>query len=100
LLHQPGDAFGAVTLAALRQFLLEARGAVVAAMAGVDLADVFQQRRVGAGPGAGRSVPPGVVAGAGDVEGRAELGYGMVGFHGVDGLVAVLEGSERMPRLF
>jgi hypothetical protein len=100
LFHQPGDAFGAVALAAPGQGLLEAPGAVASAVGGVQLPELVQQGGIGGGAGAGRGDQPGVVARTGDVESRAELGDGVRAPHGFEGPVAVVDGSQRMPRLF
>jgi len=98
--HEPGDAFGAVSLAALFEFVPDARRPVALLVLGVDRLNVPQERGIGRLPGAGPARLPSVVAGAGHVERGAEVRDGVFGFHGFNPLVALFDGSVKMPTVF
>ena len=86
--------------ALLGQFPVNARGTVTLAMPGVDDLNGGQQRRIGAGTSAGRTLLPGMIARPCHLEDGAELRQGMFGAHGLDPLAAFLEGSVKMPSVF
>jgi hypothetical protein len=87
--HQPGDPFAAhVDVQAQAQLGVHARGAIGAAAAGMDVADLFDECCIGDGSGRGGTRAPGVIAGACHTQHAGQTGDSVVGFLLIDQLVA------------
>src|SRR5712692_9689406 len=84
------------------QSLLNAWAAVSLAASQVDLGDLGPQQHILLGSGTGLPGPadPVVIATGGDFKGLAHRTNGMLGFHRVDPLKALVGVSERMPKVF
>jgi hypothetical protein len=87
--HQPGDPFAAhVDVQAQAQLGGHARGAIGAAAAGMELADLLGERSVGQRADRGGTRAPGVIAGACHTQHAGQTGDSVVGFLLIDQLVA------------
>ncbi len=102
LAHQAGDAVAAVLETVLTQLRLDARHPVSLAAGLMNLRDLRLQTLVFPSPGSGLllAVAPVVKAAGGDLERLAQPADGMVHFHRLNALVALLGGSERIPKVF
>ena len=75
-LHQLGDGVDAAVLTAGHQLGVDARAAVAGLDLGVDGPDLHEEGVASLLPRAGGALPPGVVAGGGDLQGFAEQTHG------------------------
>lgn len=99
-LHQSGDAFAAVALAAGVQHPHHSRAATDATMLAMHGSDRLGQLRIGTAADTRLCIFPAVVARPAHGERGAPRGQGMFVFHGFDALVAGRGTSERMPSVF
>ena len=102
LSHEPPDAVAPVTLALLAQFHLHPRSTVGFPALLVNARDLRFESLVLLVALAGLLLAPApfIVPAGGDLKGFAQLADGMLRFQGVDPLVALFGGSERMPKVF
>src|SRR2546421_9683341 len=90
------------TTAGFNQRLLNAWAAVSLAAGQMDLDDLGSQQQILLGSGAGLpgAAEPIVIATGRDFKSLAHCANGVLGFHRVDPLKALLGVSERMPKVF